>query len=72
MTIRPVFYPEVGYGPENGFWEVMDYSATGKTIPLPFGMIVKSQTKEGANNSVYMVAEQLGSLGFRVDIEEAE
>lgn len=50
----------------------MEWTPDGKTFPLPFGMRVRSQTKQGANDSVYMVAEQLGSLGFKVHVEEIE
>jgi hypothetical protein len=66
MIIRPV------ESPEPGFWEVMEWTPTGKTLPLPQGIRVKARTKQQANESTYMVAEQLGSLGYNVRIELLE
>lgn len=64
MTIRPV-QNETG-------WEIMQAHASGEPFPLPGGMRVKTTTKESANDLTWMVAEQLGSMGFQVSIEEVE
>ena len=64
MTIRPI---QTSDG-----WEILEWSANGGTYPLPGGMIVKTATKESANDLCFMVAEQLGSLGFRVELEQVE
>ncbi len=66
MTIRPI------ENPETGFWEILQWSSTGETFPLPRGIHVQARTKKQANESTYMVAEQLGSLGFVVHIELLE
>lgn len=63
MTLRPV---EIIEG-----WEILLHDVMGPPQKLPAGMVVKATTKEGANDSMLMVAEQLGSLGMAVDIEEA-
>lgn len=64
MTIRPV-QTQTG-------WEVMQHDMLGQPFPLPGGMRVKTSTMESANDLTYMVAEQLGSLGFQVAVEEVE
>jgi hypothetical protein len=66
VTIRPI------ENPETGFWEILQWTPTGKTFPLPSHMRVQARTKRQANESTYMVAEQLGSLGFVVHIELLE
>lgn len=66
MIIRPV------ESPEPGFWEILEWTPTGKSFPLPGGIRVKAGTRKAANESTYMVAEQLGSLGYRVKIELLE
>lgn len=64
MTIRPV-QSQTG-------WEVLQANSGGEPFPLPGGMRVQTSTKESANDLTWMVAEQLGSLGFQVQVEEVE
>ena len=64
MTIRPI---QTSDG-----WEILEWHVAGETYPLPGGMRVRSTTKEAANDLCWMVAEQLGSLGFRVEVEQVE
>ena len=66
MIIRPVENPETGQ------WQIMEWTPSGKTLPLPGGMRVQARTRKQANESTYMVAEQLGSLGMTVRIELVE
>ena len=65
MTIRPIQLSE-------DQWEILEWHPSAGTFPLPFGMTVKTTTKDQANNSLMMVAEQLGSLGYYVEVEQAE
>ncbi len=74
MTIRPIENPDTGY------WQILEWTPSGKTFPLPMNLHVEISSQDGprdfgrtakqrANDLTYMVAEQLGSMGFIVHIE---
>lgn len=66
MTLAP-FLNE-----DTGMWEILIRRRQQDPAPLPMGMKVQTKTRQQANNSLYMVCEQLGSMGIPARPEEIE
>lgn len=64
MIIAPIQNTE-------GTWDILCRELGTDWGPLPRKIRVRAATKEEANLRVYTVDEQLGSLGFQTDPQEA-
>lgn len=64
MIILPVLNEETGK------YDILMRKMMHDPEPLPRGMRAAAANIEAANNSAYAIAEQLGSMGFPVSVEE--